>query len=112
MDPEPELRNIMRFFLGMKDITGTNAERRIKEVIQLGHKATQSTYKLKTTTFKFNAQAKRYTDAQVEKVKTRLSEMIHTFGYAKHPSMPDNPTGFFDYPEDDPMQKRFNYFRE
>ena len=33
MDPEPELRNIMRFILGMKDITGTNAERRIKEVI-------------------------------------------------------------------------------
>ena len=33
MDPEPELRNIMRFILGMKDITGTNAERRIQEVI-------------------------------------------------------------------------------
>ena len=61
-DPEPELRNIMRFFLGMEDITGTNAERRVQEVIAKGHKATQSTYKLKETTLKFNAQAKRFND--------------------------------------------------
>jgi len=46
MDPEPELSNIMRFLLGIDDLTGTNAERRIKEVINMGHKATQ-TYKLK-----------------------------------------------------------------
>ena len=38
--------------------------------------------------------------------------MINTFGYAKHPSMPDNPTGFFEYPEDHPMQKKFNYYKE
>ena len=40
LNPEPELTNIMRFFLGMNDISGTNAERRVKEVIALGHKAT------------------------------------------------------------------------
>ena len=33
MNPEPELTNVMRFLLGKKDLTGTNAERRIKEVI-------------------------------------------------------------------------------
>jgi hypothetical protein len=54
-DPEPQLMNIMRFFLGVKDLTGTNAERRVKEVIALGHEATQGTYKLKSTTSKFNA---------------------------------------------------------
>ena len=32
MEPEPQLYNIMRFMLGKKDLTGTNAERRIKEV--------------------------------------------------------------------------------
>ena len=40
MDPEPELRNIMRFMLGIDDLSGTNAERRIKQVISMGHKAT------------------------------------------------------------------------
>ena len=33
MNPEPQLYNIMKFLLGERDLTGTNAERRIKEVI-------------------------------------------------------------------------------
>ena len=45
-------------------------------------------------------------------IKNRLSEMIHVFGYAKHPSMPDNPTGFFDFDKDEPNAKKFNSFRE
>ena len=40
MDPEPELYNMMRFLLGKKDLTGTNAERRIKEVLAMGQGAT------------------------------------------------------------------------
>ena len=36
MDPEPQLYNLMRFMLGKKDLTGTNAERRIKEVVAMG----------------------------------------------------------------------------
>ena len=59
MDPEPQLRNIMRFLLGIDDLNGTNAERRVKEVINLGHQATQ-TYKLKQSTLRFNSQGKRY----------------------------------------------------
>ena len=39
-DPEPELYKIMRFLLGQYDLTDTNAERRIKEVLEMGHKAT------------------------------------------------------------------------
>jgi len=54
----------MRFFLGIDDLTGTNAERRIKEVIAMGHGATKSTYRIKSTTLKFNAQGRRYNKAQ------------------------------------------------
>ena len=41
--------------LGERDLTGTNAERRIKEVIAKGSAATQ-TYKLKETTKKYRVQ--------------------------------------------------------
>ena len=40
MNPEPELCNLMRFMLGTRDLQGTNAERRVKEVIGLGSQAT------------------------------------------------------------------------
>ena len=33
VDPEPQLSNIMKMLNNMTDITGTNAERRVKEVI-------------------------------------------------------------------------------
>lgn len=112
MDPEPELRNIMRFLLGVDDLTGTNAERRIKDVISMGHKATQGTYQLKASTLKFNAQSKRYNEAQVNYVKEQLAEFNHTFGYAKHASNPENPTGFFDYADDEPEAFRFNNYKE
>ena len=48
-NPEPELYKMMKFILGERDLTGTNAERRIKEVIAMGSKATV-TYTLKDTT--------------------------------------------------------------
>lgn len=35
-DPEPELRTMMSFLLGKRDLTGTNAERRIQEVLEMG----------------------------------------------------------------------------
>jgi hypothetical protein len=48
-DPEPELNNLMRFFTHLDNLEGTNAQRRIKEVIAKGKSATQ-TYVLKDTT--------------------------------------------------------------
>lgn len=39
-NPEAELTNIMKFLLNVTDITGTNAERRVKEVIAQGKDAT------------------------------------------------------------------------
>ena len=112
MDPEPELYNIMRFLLGVDDLTGTNAERRIKEVISMGHKATQGTYQLKQSTLKFNSQEKRYTEEMKKHIASELSDVIHTFGYAKHPSLKGNFTGFFDYPEEEQNKKRFYSFKE
>ena len=35
-NPEPELRSMMSFLLGQSDLTGTNAERRIQEVLAMG----------------------------------------------------------------------------
>jgi len=61
-NPEPELRNIMRFLTGLKDLDGTNAERRVKEVMAKGHAAAQ-TYALKETTKRVNSQAIHYTQA-------------------------------------------------
>ena len=48
-DPEPELANIMKFLCNVTDISGTNAERRIHEVISKGKDATVL-YKLKDNT--------------------------------------------------------------
>jgi len=48
-NPESELVNLMRFLTHLKDIEGTNAQRRIKEVLAKGKSATQ-TYSLKDTT--------------------------------------------------------------
>ena len=59
MNPEPELYNMMSFLLGKRDLTGTNAERRIKEVIDMGSNATQ-TYTLKDSTKRNNANVHRY----------------------------------------------------
>jgi hypothetical protein len=40
MNPRPELEILMKFFTGLPDLKGTNAERRIEEVIALGTEAT------------------------------------------------------------------------
>lgn len=98
LDPEPSLYKMMQFLIGKKDLTGTNGERRVKEVIAKGAKATQNVYRLKSTTLKFNSQVKNYNDEQLALVQDRLGDVIHTFGYAKSSKEPENPTGFFDYP--------------
>ena len=51
----------MKFLLDVDDLSGTNCERRIEEISKMGREASVS-YKLKSTTGKFNAQRKHYTD--------------------------------------------------
>lgn len=105
MNPEPELHNVMKFLLGISDLTDTNALRRINEVLAMDQKATQ-TYSLKESTKKNNANAHRYTTEQLTWVGENLKEFIHFFGYAKIPSDPENPTGFFEYEGTDKEMNR------
>lgn len=58
--PEAELRNIMKFLLNVTDIDGTNAERRVQEVLAKGKDATVL-YQLKDNTRSLNTNVKRYT---------------------------------------------------
>ena len=51
--PKEILSEIFSFLLGVTDITGTVIDRRIAEVLGLGHEAT-TLYKTKTTDKKFN----------------------------------------------------------
>lgn len=111
MDPEPHLYDLMRFMLGEKDLSGTNAERRIKEVLAKGQEATR-TYDLKASTLRFNAQGKRYNAEQKESAAESLKEMLFFFGYTKNEDDPDNHTGFFDFPKDHPLQKTYMGFRQ
>ena len=55
---------IFSFLLDVETLEGTNAERRIDQVVETGAEASQ-TYKLKTSTGKFNAHLKRYTPEQI-----------------------------------------------
>ena len=76
-----EFRNISKRskkaeqMLGVKDLSGTNAERRIKEVLAMDQRATQ-TYSLKDSTKRNNANAHRYTEEQLswisEKNRARI----------------------------------------
>jgi hypothetical protein len=59
-NPEPELTNIMKFLLNVTDISETNAERRVKEVIAKGKDATL-VYSIKDNTRQLGTNKKRYT---------------------------------------------------
>jgi hypothetical protein len=63
-----ELTGVMKFLLGMEDISGTNAERRINEVCDLPAEATQP-YAIKKTTGVKNAHKDKYTADQMEYLK-------------------------------------------
>ena len=111
MNPEPELYNLMRFMLGTRDLEGTNAERRIKEVIGFGKNATQ-TYSLKDTTRRCNSNAHKYTEEQRAWVQDHMKEMLHFFGYARVPQDPDNVTGFFEFDgSDEALVRQYNGWR-
>ena len=96
MNPEPELYKMMQFMLGVKDLTGTNAERRVKEVIAKGASATL-TYTLKDSTKRYNSNANKYLPEQRDWIKENFGDMLHFFGYAKLPQDPENITGYYDY---------------
>ena len=97
--PKQELMQLFAFLLDCEDLTGTNCEKRIDEVVALGAEASQI-YKLKSTTRTFNANSKRYTTEQIEYIKETLGEHLHFFGYTKHPEI-EHDTAFFDFGNND-----------
>lgn len=95
MAPKDTLMGLMSFLLEKKDLTGSNVERRIDEVVAQGSKAAQ-TYRLKSTTGQFNVHLSKYTDDQKQYIQDTLGDQLYYFGYA---NVEDNPTGFFDFGE-------------
>lgn len=60
--PREELEGIYKFLLEIDDLSGTNAARRLDQIMAMGDKAS-SVYKKKETTGKFNAHRNKYTQA-------------------------------------------------
>ena len=104
------LMGLFSFLLETKDMDDTNCERRIDSVVNEGER-TGITYKLKSTTGKFDAHRYRYTEAQIDYVKENLKEILHFFGYTKNPEE-DNPTAFFDFGDDTEHQDKYMGFKE
>lgn len=94
-NPKPELEGIMKYLLDLDDLTGTNAQRRVDEVIGMGA-AASSTYKLKSTTGKFNVARAKYTDEQVAMIQNVNADHLYYFGYTNHPTE-ENKTAFFEF---------------
>ena len=98
LKPKETMMGLFAFILGEKDLTGTNAERRIDQVVAMGKKATIS-YNLKPTTGQLNIHEDKYSPELRAFVQEELTEMLHYFGYAKEEAgQEENPTGFFAYP--------------
>ena len=97
LKPKETLMGLFAYLLGVKDLTGTNTERRIDEVV-VNPKAGQS-YNLKSHTGRLNVHEEKYPPELRQYVQENLSELIHYFGYAKVDGV-DNPTGFFEYQDE------------
>jgi len=82
-NPKACLTEICEFLLGVEDLTGTAAEKRIDEVLARGHEITQ-VYKLKSTDNKFNNISK-YSKKQQDFILSNLHDFCQFFGYFKKP---------------------------
>ena len=71
--PRETLRNVFKFILNTESIEGTVIEKRIDEVLDLGHEATQA-YKLKPHDSKFNKHYGIYSEEVRDMVLGQLYE--------------------------------------
>jgi hypothetical protein len=110
-EPIAELTSMMKFTLGMDDLSGTNMERRIGAIRDMGEKATD-TYKLKehSKLKQFNTKRSMFTDDQFKYVSEKLEKWNWYFGYVKHDN--NDRTGFFEYKDPKPEHvESFKAFR-
>jgi len=106
--PKETLMGLMSFLLEVKDLKGTNIERRIDEVCSKG-KSAATTYRLKDTTGQFDMHRAKYSPELLQYVQETLSDQLYYFGYA---NVEDNATGFFQFEEHAPANlAKFNKFR-
>lgn len=82
LEPKDTLMGLFAFLLGVRDLSGTNAERRIDQVLAMGRKAT-ITYNLKETTGQLNMHEDKYSPELRQYVQENLSEMLYYYGYVK-----------------------------
>ena len=92
LDPEGTMKGLYAFLLSAPDLIGTNCERRIADVVEQGQAAT-TIYKLKKTTGRLNVHLQKYTEDQLDFLKTELADNLAYFGYTD--CKKDNPTSFF-----------------
>ena len=79
-NPRPSLESTLRFLLSLEDLEGTNAARRLDQVLQQDRSAT-TVYTLKDSTLKPSQSYKNYTPAQLDYIRTELSEMLQFFEF-------------------------------
>ena len=73
-NPKRCLNDVFKFLLGQEDLSGTVIEKRIDEIVALGHGATQA-YKVKTTDKKFN-NIDKFTKDQQNYIISNLHDML------------------------------------
>ena len=93
-NPRKELKNLMKFILGMESTEGTVLEQRIEDVLAMGKEANQ-TYKPRSGGS--NKNLMNYTDEQQQYQYDHNEDLLHFFGYVKDEKNPDNNTPYFDY---------------
>lgn len=90
------LEGVFKFLLNLQDIDGTVVQKRIDEVIQLGHDVTKC-YSLKPTDGQFNKHFDKFPKALQDKVIGILHKYCQFFGYFKEEGL-DNQFAYFDVP--------------
>jgi hypothetical protein len=111
-NPRKELEGIFKFLLDVDSIEGTNAERRLDQIMAMGADAAKS-YATKQTTGKFNAHRSKYTDSQIDRIRERNAELLYYFGYANHPDQ-ENHTAFFEFKDHKPehLEQFYGYRKD
>lgn len=81
-EPRESLREVFSFLLDIDDITGTVIEKRIDDVIAMGHSATVA-YKLKPKPKAYKTARDMFTKEQQRHLFTTLYDYLKFYGYIK-----------------------------
>ena len=103
MKPQKTLEEIFAFLLSLRSIEGKFIQKRIEEVIKLGHEAS---FSYKPHSIGLNKNIKKYSAKQLTYIKEAAAENLFYFGYV---NMEGNPYGFFDF--DNPPKEYKQQFK-